>query len=213
MNISARISKRDFEKIILRLKSAKNIRYDIDVAELLGMTQSAFAERKRRNSIPYEEIIRVCEEEGISFDWLLDGSPDQVAKEETARVEVFALAGAGDARELENQEPIESLVVPASFKFQSLVALKVRGESMEPTVYNGAIVGVDREEGQIINGKIYAVWIPYEGAVIKRVYIDTEKIILKSDNTRFPASSIPLHDLRDRENIIIGRVVWVVQKI
>ena len=50
MKVHTEPYRRDFDKIIERIKSHKNIRYDIDVAELLGMTQSAFAERKRRNS-------------------------------------------------------------------------------------------------------------------------------------------------------------------
>ncbi|MCH8030009.1 MAG: helix-turn-helix domain-containing protein [Candidatus Dadabacteria bacterium] len=204
---------RNFDTIIERVKSAKNIRYDIEVAELLGMTQSAFAERKRRNSVPYGELMHLCDEEGISYDWLLDDKGSGPDSSDFAKINIYALAGAGDAKDLEGLEPIDSIVLPVEFSFPSLVALKIRGESMEPTIYDGAVVGVDREDKHIINGKIYAVWIPYEGAVIKRVFIDPEKIILRSDNSRFPTSSYKMSELRDRENIIIGRASWVVQKL
>lgn len=204
---------RDFDKIIERIKSHKNIRYDIDVAELLGMTQSAFAERKRRNSIPYEELIRLCDDEGISCQWLLDGGALEPGAMEFSKIDVYTMAGAGGGRDLENYEPIDSIILPLSFDVPSLVAIKIRGESMEPTIYDGAIVGIDREDRQIINGKVYAVWIPYEGSVVKRVFVDHEKVILKSDNNNFPAFSIPFGNIRDRENIIIGRAVWVVQHL
>ncbi len=203
---------REFEKIIERIKSFKGLRYDIDVAELLGMTQSAFAERKRRNSVPYEELIEFCDNEGVPYDWLLEGRGSDSNADDFARVNVYAMAGAGDGRDFENMEPIDSIVLPSDYSYPGLIAIKVRGESMEPTIYDGAIVGVDSEDKQIVNGKVYAVWIPYEGAVIKRVFIDHEKIILESDNKRFPRSTIPLGEIRDRENIIIGRVTWVVQK-
>lgn len=208
-----RLKHRGFDRIIDRLKSAKNIRYDIDVAELLGLTQSAFAERKRRNSVPYEELMQLCDEEGISYDWLLDDKGSGPDSSDFAKIKIYAMAGAGEAKDSEELEPIDSIVLPVDFSFPSLVALKVRGESMEPTIYDGAVVGVDREDKHIINGKIYAVWIPYEGAVIKRVFIDPEKIILRSDNNRFPTSSLNMSELRDRENIIIGRASWVVQKL
>jgi hypothetical protein len=204
---------RHFDTIIDRIKAYKNLRYDIDVAELLGMTQSAFAERKRRNSIPYEEVMSFCEREGIPYGWIIDGRGPDPQTGDFTKISVFAMAGAGDGREVENLEPIDSIVLPSGYSFPSLLAIKVRGESMEPTIYDGAIVGVDREDRNIVNGKVYAVWVPYEGAVIKRVFVDHEKLILKSDNVRFPDFSIPFGDIRDRENIIIGRVAWVVQKI
>lgn len=205
--------KRDFDKITERIKAYKSIRYDIDVAELLGMTQSAFAERKRRNSIPYEELIRFCDEEKIPYQWLFDGGDYTPGSSDFARIDVYAMAGAGSASELGDSEPLESIVLPASFTSPSTVAIKVRGESMEPTIYDGAVVGIDREERQIINGKVYAVWIPYEGSVIKRVFVDHEKVILRSDNPLFPEFSIPFSDITDRADIIIGKATWVVQQL
>ncbi len=213
MGRKSRSSKRGFDTVIERIKRYKQLRYDVEVAGLLGMTQSAFAERKRRNSIPYEELIEFCDREGIPYDWLLEGKGAEPAASSFSKINVYAMAGAGDGRDFEQMEPIETIVLPSQYSPPNIVALKVRGESMEPTIYDGAVVGVDPDDRQIVNGKVYAVWIPYEGAVIKRVFIDHEKLVLKSDNERFPAFSIPLDEIRDRENIIIGRVTWVVQKI
>ena len=177
------------------------------------MTQSALAERKRRNSTPYEELIRLCDDEGISCQWLLDGGEIEPGSVDFSKIDVYTMAGAGGGRDLENYEPIDSIILPSSFDTPSLVAIKIRGESMEPTIYDGAIVGIDREDRQIINGKVYAVWIPYEGSVVKRVFIDHEKVSLKTANNNFPTFSIPFSNIRDRENIIIGRAVCVVQHL
>ena len=61
---------RDFRSIVRELKlylannkSAKV--YDKDVANALGITQMNFATIKRRNSIPYENIILFCHRENI----------------------------------------------------------------------------------------------------------------------------------------------------
>ena len=61
---------RDFRAIIkeLKLYLAKNKStkvYDKDVANALGITQVNFATIKRRNSIPYENIIRFCKKENL----------------------------------------------------------------------------------------------------------------------------------------------------
>jgi len=61
---------RDFHAIIKELKlylaKSKNIKiYDKDVANALGITQVNFATIKRRNSTPYENILRFCKKEGL----------------------------------------------------------------------------------------------------------------------------------------------------
>lgn len=64
---------REIAEIISLIKEIKNLKSDTDVARVLGMKQSAFSERKKLNSIPYEHIALFCEAENISLDWLLLG--------------------------------------------------------------------------------------------------------------------------------------------
>ncbi|MDQ7045002.1 MAG: hypothetical protein Q9M32_03700 [Sulfurimonas sp.] len=61
---------RDFQDILKALKvhlaNNKHVKvYDKDVASSLGITQMNFATLKRRNSIPYENIINFCKKEGL----------------------------------------------------------------------------------------------------------------------------------------------------
>jgi len=61
---------RDFHAILKELKlylaDSKNIKvYDKDVATALGISQMNFATIKRRNTTPYENILRFCQKEGI----------------------------------------------------------------------------------------------------------------------------------------------------
>ena len=50
-----------------------------------------------------------------------------------------------------------------------------------------------------------------EGAVIKKVYLNLDSVILKSENKDFPDIIIPIKDI-DKDNFIIGKVKWVLQK-
>ncbi len=63
----------DIVTIIDRIKTLKSLESDTAIADLLGIKRSAFAERKRRSSIPYEELVSFCEREGLNIDWLLTG--------------------------------------------------------------------------------------------------------------------------------------------
>jgi len=61
---------RDFKAILKELKlylaDSKNVKvYDKDVANALGITQVNFATMKRRNSTPYESILRFCKKEEL----------------------------------------------------------------------------------------------------------------------------------------------------
>jgi len=62
---------RDFHAIIDALKlhlsnnSSKKI-LDKDIAELLNISQSRFATIKKRNKIPYENILLFCKKEELS---------------------------------------------------------------------------------------------------------------------------------------------------
>jgi len=61
---------RDFRTIIEILKEyiadGKAVKvYDKDVAELLNISQAQFATIKRRNSIPYLQILEFCHRENL----------------------------------------------------------------------------------------------------------------------------------------------------
>jgi phage repressor protein C with HTH and peptisase S24 domain len=202
-------------------------------AKAAGIIPTTFQNYISGRTPSAESLVNICEHFGVNLNWLLTGKGPQYLRdlekggqlkraiqvEETLdsydrerfnEVGVYALAGAGPARELVEHEPIEMIVVPKSFWKPSIVAIKVRGRSMEPLILDGAYIGIDREDKWVISGEIYAVWIPYEGAVIKRLYIDPEKITLRSDNKDFPEFSIPVKEAN--AEMILGRVKWVLQQ-
>ncbi len=135
-------------------------------------------------------------------------------RDEFARIPVFTLAGAGAPKDISEYEPIETITLPGDFTGPGIVTVKVRGQSMEPTVWDGAVTGVNTMVQNIVSGDIYAFWLPYEGAVIKRVFVGYERLILRSDNPNFPPIELPRKELEAGGDIyrLLGRVDWVVQK-
>jgi SOS-response transcriptional repressor LexA len=220
----------NFSAILERLHTISGKENEYEVAEMLGFKKDTFAARKSRGSVPEKEIKLACVSNGWNFDWVMYGKGEMLIIEAKPRggdaskekaedyvasggvdVGVYALAGAGNPTDLVNIDPVEKIVIPQGFYRPSIITIKVRGKSMEPLIRDGAYVGVDREDKWIVSGEIYAVWLPHEGAVIKRLYLDMEKITLKSDNPQFPVINISLQGLDD--NFIQGRVKWVIQML
>lgn len=70
----------------MRLMEAKHLRYEHELASLLGFAKSAFTERKRRQAIPMKELVSFCEREGLDLNWVLTGEESRgiiVAEERT----------------------------------------------------------------------------------------------------------------------------------
>ncbi|MBI4388938.1 MAG: helix-turn-helix domain-containing protein [Nitrospinae bacterium] len=63
----------NFETVLARIKEVKALRHDNEVATLLGLGKTAFAERKRRNSLPVDKLAVFCEKESINMNWILSG--------------------------------------------------------------------------------------------------------------------------------------------
>lgn len=67
-----------FIEIEERLKEYFNIKKDGEVAEKLGVTSSRYGNWKKRNTIPYEEIITLCEKENINMTEIITGKKESI---------------------------------------------------------------------------------------------------------------------------------------
>ena len=82
--------------------------------------------------------------------------------------------------------------------------VSVRGESMEPTITNGAVVLINQNETSLKNGYVYALVLDAD-LIIKRLFFDSEKNkwVARSDNKKFED-----RELNDSVTIL-GRAIWV----
>lgn len=84
---------REIAEIIELLRQKKVLKSETAVAKLLGVTQQALSNHKSKGSIPFERLVALCENEGLSLDWLLLG--DGTARRQDVAPDL-ALAFASD---------------------------------------------------------------------------------------------------------------------
>lgn len=155
-------------------------------------TESTFTEQGKQ---PYDSGVRLKEGE---------------SKKGTVEVGVYAFAGAGGPMELFEHDPIETIDIPQHWMKPDLQAVLIRGRSMEPSIVDGAVVGVDTQNKKVISGELYAVWLEYEGAVVKRLFIEQNIVRVSSDNPAFKEMQIK-NDEINTDTFVLGKVTWLMQ--
>lgn len=89
------------------------------------------------------------------------------------------MSGVREKKDLSEATPVSMIIIPKKFMKPSIIALRMKGENMEPTVNDQGVVGVDREDDEIVSGKIYAIWVPNEGNCFKKVIYRTGQGCIK----------------------------------
>ncbi len=193
--------------------------FDKDVATALGIPQATFATMKKRNSIPYEEILAFCALKKISANWLFFDQTVDMLKEQTEKffqVRYFAdiRASAGGGAEVfdENYETItidERIIHNmVGMGNTELEAIHVDGESMEPTLQDGSIVFIDRTQTDIRKNGIF-VASTTSGLFIKRIQQRADGMIeLISDNSMYPPQAVAPDEVS-----IVGKVVGNIESL
>lgn len=188
--------------------------FDKDVASALGITQMYFATMKRRDKIPYAELLDFCAKRSLSINWLLYNQSPESLIDATNHYhvvryfsDVSASAGGGAYNEQEGYEPmvlatniVTELGGEQELKF--IDAIHVTGDSMEPTFSYGDIIFLHRNRCDIGRGGIFTINTEH-GLFIKRLQKRIDgKIDIISDNKDYPIQ-IALPD----EMTIVGRVI------
>ncbi|MCH9740220.1 MAG: helix-turn-helix domain-containing protein [Epsilonproteobacteria bacterium] len=204
--------------IISAEKSGTKV-FDKDVACALAIPQTTFATMKKRNSIPFKEIMEFCAMKKLSINWLFFDQAVDMLTVETDKyfkvryfADVRASAGGGAFIFDENYEVltidrrIMENVVP--FGSKEIEAINVDGESMEPTLQDGSIVFIDREQTNINKDGIY-VASTTAGLFIKRIRQRADGMIeLISDNKAYTPETILPEEIQ-----IVGRVVGNIESL
>lgn len=134
---------------------------------------------------------------------------EKVTGTDLISIPVFESAGAGQDIDFFSVEPFKVISVLPRYAVPDVRAIEVRGDSMEPTIKSGAIVGVVPLDGDLAEGQPYLVRRPPFGLVVKRVFLSPDNaLILKSDNPAHHDQTIPLEGY---DQVIVGKVVWVWQ--
>ena len=194
--------------------------FDKDVAEALNIPQGTFASMKKRNSIPYEEILEFCALKKISVNWLFFDQAVDMLKEETEKffqVRYFSdiRASAGGGAYGFDEEESEMMSIDKTIMHNmvgmgntELEAIHVDGESMEPTLQDGSIVFVDRTQTNINKDGIF-IASTTTGLFIKRIRQRADGMVeLISDNKMYSPELIAPDEVT-----IVGKVVGNIESL
>lgn len=187
------------------------------VSELTGIppsTLNGIIKGKVSPSLKNYQILKEAIEGAETVSIRRLGSNSPVEKVEGAglpTVPVFGSCGAGEPCEFWSQEPERHIEVLPQYAKPGCVALRVDGDSMEPTIQKGAYVGVVPLNGSISEGGVYLVNVAPFGRLIKRIRMgQAGSIELISDNRAYPPRSLPLEQY---DSVVVGKVVWVWQEL
>lgn len=188
--------------------------FDKDIADLLGISQMNFATIKKRDKIPFNELLDFCAKKAISINWLLYGQAPESLIESTNRFymvryfnDISASAGGGSdvgAEEYQSLELSENFIdiLGGQSEMKNIEAIKVSGDSMEPTFSYDDIVFINRKKTDLSRGGVFVIRTEH-GLFIKRVSKRIDgKIDIISDNKEY--SKLTVHPT---EIEFIGRVV------
>ena len=211
---------KSFAEIVEEIKNIVSSNYDgkkifdKDVADILGISQMNFATMKKRDKIPFSELLDFCASRSISINWMLYGQSPESLVEATNRFymiryfnDVNASAGGGGE---DGGEEIENIEIPEQFvtllggerELKNIEAINVSGDSMEPTFSYNDIVFINRAKTDLQRGGIFTIRTE-AGLFIKRVQKRIDgKIDIISDNKVYSTQTLEPHEIE-----VIGRVV------
>ncbi|MDE0582200.1 LexA family transcriptional regulator [Planococcus sp. A6] len=156
-----------------------------------------------------ENVIAVCQALDVGIDDLtrLDnpGLPENLKGEAdyTIKIPIIGVIAAG--AEIVAEQNIIGYITESGDGLPSgkLFALRIKGDSMEPTIPNGAIVTI-REQCEVENGEIAAVQLNGDtDATLKRVKRQGDMMVLVPDNSKYD----PYVVTSDNPARIIGKAV------
>lgn len=213
-----------FSEIVERLKESigdKNKVTDKEIADILGYKAVPFSQLKRRNSVPFEKILDYCRKENISPMYIFygEGSLNCGAYDESPSYQIKLLenvtgscgGGSDNSDESARYITLDPLFVETlgiQSKIKHIEAIKAVGDSMEPTIKDGALVLIDKSDVNIDKSGVFAV--NASGSVyIKRISKSMSGMVeIISDNTLYPKESFT-----QEEVFVIGRILGLVERV
>jgi len=217
---------RDVNTILDSIKVLKGIKKDRELARLLDVSPSTISNWRARNTIPYKELSLFCEREGLSISSVLSGKgPLRFAKERKGTKDdapegfVFIPQVSGEISAGAGLVPVDLVEMRIAFREdwirkkgdpEKMSLIRVRGDSMEPTLLSGDIVLVDHGRNYFEpEGGLYALVLDHQ-IIVKRIQVlNTEKKIrIISDNPRYPTIEA------DPEEVEVnGKVIWFAREL
>jgi phage repressor protein C with HTH and peptisase S24 domain len=214
----------------------------IRFAQQTGVSKNTLINYRDGATSPSADFLeKVCRDFSVSPQWLLLGQGEGTRRDTASggrdgdsRAEDYSLIPLLESRvkggpegeilyeEVADYYPfkkwwVEKLVGRSSERQQCLMLIRVRGDSMSPTINQGEMALVDTFESErlkVLTGRIYLVILPDGAVVLKRLVLIGDSTGLKlaclSDNTaHYRPFEFPLAPDKSLKSCVLGRVRWV----
>jgi len=194
--------------------------YEKDIASALGISPAQFSNAKKRDSVPLEAVTNFCARRKININWVLYGQAAGMldTNVEDALQIIYHKnyrTSAGGGAINEEGDACSYLTIDPEFQAMlgiksgdSIEAIRITGDSMEPTLSENAILILDRKKTELINGGIFVV-NTLGGVFVKRIGLNAKGgIDLISDNTIYPPQTV-----EGEEVTVVGKVIGALEKI
>lgn len=205
--------------IFERLKVASGATSDQELAVKLGLSKQSIADARSRKTVPPAWIPKAALQFGVTTDWLFWGrTPQNASQEQSGDVDLIrvpmveARLSAGHGSLLVSGEVERSYAFRSDFLLRkgnpnSMVMMRVSGDSMQPEIMDNDVVLLDQSKTEIKAGRIFAVGFD-DAIYCKRIDRVPGKIILKSVNPAYEPLEIDVRGQEADEFRVIGQVIW-----
>lgn len=191
-----------------------------EIGRLIGVSKKSISDWKLGKSEPsIEQQKALANVLGVTVSELVgDGAArDPVIKSgRFAKIpiyEVEASAGHGclnDTEAVENYLTIDRELVKSELQCNpdNLAIIRVRGDSMAPTIKPGEMVVIDKTVNTIISDGLYVMRMTGDVVVVKRVQTLPKSLNIISDNKAYPPYQVGFDDIEGLA--VIGRVLAII---
>lgn len=224
--------------IIKELKKHLSIKKDNDFASFLGVTPTALANWKKRDSIDYELVYTKCE--FVDANWLLTGKGEMLRKKPTTYeieppkiskvtepifsydssdavripiIDINVAAGIGSIND-DHPELLGEITIPSHMVKRNRVhaVVRITGESMAPTLLDSSYLVIrllDKSEWRDMpNDHVYVVGDREGIGRVKRVRNRWEKGFIVLTSDNIDKNAYRNYNLHDYEVNTIWHAEW-----
>lgn len=197
--------------IYKRLRKEKGLT-QVELAKILHVNQSTPSKWEKNIAIPDPVMLKQLSSfYGVSVDYLLgrtdNPTPDTLP---TATVKIPLLGNIAAGQPIEAIENVEDYVYISEdmSRHGTYFALKVKGNSMEPRIYEGDIA-IIRHQAMVNNGEIAAVKVNGDDVTLKKVEYVKDGVKLIGLNPSFTPLFYTTAECVQKPLTILGKLVEV----
>ena len=164
---------------------------------------NAYISQLKKGTMPYERLVTVAKYLDIPVEELAGGTLSG-SSESAGKIPVLGVVRAG---EMHPEYECVLDYITADYKNKDeYFALMVKGDSMQPRLYEGDIVVVHRQE-DAENGEMVVAQVNGDEAVVKKLIKFAHGIGLQSLNKDYPLVQYSEQDIAEKPVRILGKVV------